>query len=105
MSENTPEMTFDFGGIMHGLQSAAISLVNMQRENNPSPVDYIQFNLPSHMSQLPSGRNFIQEQFFGAAPMSLIEFEMALDRIANDSRPKGVILFLRGLAMSLADLQ
>src|SRR5688572_22003994 len=77
----------------------------MQRENNSSPIDYVQFNLPAHMSQLPDSRNFIQAQLFGASPMSLIEFEQALDRIANDSRPKGVILFMRSFAMSLADLQ
>lgn len=105
MSENKNEAAFDLSGILHGLQSAAVSLVNMQRENNPTELDYIQFNMPSHMAQLPEGRNFIQEQIFGKHSMSLLEFEMALDRIANDSRPKGIILFLRGLAMSLADLQ
>jgi protease-4 len=105
MSDNKNEAVFDFGGIVHGLQSAAVSLINMQRENNASSIDYIQFNMPHTMSQLPEGRNIIQEQFFGKTPMSLLEFELALDRIANDSRPKGVILFLRGFAMSLADLQ
>jgi protease IV len=105
MSENNHELVFDFSRVVHGLQSAAVSLVNMQRENSATPIDYIQFNLPGHMSQLPEGRNIIQEQIFGKSPMSLLEFELALDRIANDSRPKGVILFLRGLAMSLADLQ
>lgn len=105
MSENNQEIAFDFSGILHNIQSAAVSFVNMQRESSASPIDYVQFNMPAHMSQLPDSRNFIQAQLFGASPMSLIEFEQALDRIANDSRPKGVILFLRSFAMSLADLQ
>jgi protease IV len=105
MSENKHEIVFDFNSILHGLQSAAVSLVNMQRETNATPIDYVQFNLPNHLSQLPDNRNFIQEQLFGRNAMSLVEFEQALDRIANDSRPKGVILFFRNLAMSLADLQ
>lgn len=95
----------DFNTIAHSLQSAAVGLVNMQRENTPQAIDYVQFNLPSEMPELPEHRNLIQQQLIGKPVLSLVEFEQALDRIANDSRPKGVILFLRGLQMSLANLQ
>ncbi len=106
MNETNQEFElFDMNGIVHSLQSVAVNLMNMQRQNTPAKMDYIQFNLPQQMNQLPEKRNIIQEQILGKAPMSLIELEQAFDRIANDSRPKGVILYIRGFAMSLADLQ
>lgn len=105
MSETNQELAFDMNGIVQSLQSAAISLVNMQRANNPSKIDYIQFNLPSQINQLPEQRNIIQQQVLGKPPISLVEIEQAFDRIANDSRPKGVILYIRNFQMSLADLQ
>lgn len=105
MTEINQTMGFDMGNIVHSLQSAAVTLVNMQRENTESKMDYVQFNLPAQLNQLPEKRNFIQEQIMGKAPLSLVDLEGAFDRIANDSRPKGVILYVRGFAMSLADLQ
>ena len=105
MTETSQTMGFDMGNIVHSLQSAAVSIVNMQRENTDSKLDYVQFNLPAQLNQLPEKRNFIQEQIMGKAPLSLVDLERAFDRIANDSRPKGVILYVRGFAMSLADLQ
>lgn len=105
MTDINQAMGFDMNSIVHSLQSATVSLVNMQRENSESKMDYVQFNLPAQLNQLPEKRNFIQEQIMGKAPMSLVDLERAFDRIANDSRPKGVILYSRGFAMSLADLQ
>lgn len=106
MAENNQDFgLFDMNSIVHTLQSTAVNIVNMQRQNTPAKMDYIQFNLPSQINQLPEQRNFIQEQIMGKAPLSLVELEQAFDRIANDSRPKGVILYIRGFAMSLADLQ
>lgn len=105
MTDNNPLFAFDMNNIMHGIQSAAVSLVNMQRENIDIPIDYVQFTLPAQIPPLPEQRNIIQQQLIGKPAMSLVELEIAFDRIANDSRPKGVILFLRGFAMSLADLQ
>ena len=37
--------------------------------------------------------------------MSLMEFVSALERISEDPRPLGVILYFRGLSASTADLQ
>lgn len=105
MADTKQIMGFDMNGILHTVQSTAVSLVNMQRENTESKLDYIQFNLPSTLNQLPEKRNFIQEQVMGKAPISLVDLERAFDRIANDSRSKGVILTIRSFAMSLADLQ
>lgn len=105
MNQTSKPPVIDFNTIAHTLQSAAVGLVNMQRENIPQAIDYVQFTLPAQMPELPEHRNIIQQQLVGKPVLSLLEFEQALDRIANDSRPKGVILFLRGLQMSLANLQ
>jgi protease-4 len=95
----------DFKNITHTLRSTAISLINMQREQANTPIDYIEFVLPSSMNQLPDFRNIIEQRLLGKPSLSLLELEAAFDRIANDARPKGVILYIRGFAMSLADLQ
>ena len=97
--------TFDLSGIAHKLRSTAISVINMQRSNAAVPVDYIEFVLPHTMNQLPEFRNIIEQRILGKPSLSLLELEAAFDRIANDARPKGVILYIRGFAMPLADLQ
>lgn len=105
MTDNN-STSLDFGTtIAHGLRSGFVSLVNLQRNNMPQKIDYVQFTLPNTLSPIPEQRNIIQQQIMGKPPMSLIELELAFDRIANDSRPKGVILYLRGFAMPFADLQ
>jgi protease-4 len=81
----------------------AMTAANRVRER--FEIDYVVFELDSVMPALPLERNFIQERIFGEPPMSLMEFDRALRRVARDSRVKGVLLILRGFAMSLADLQ
>src|SRR5688500_9803822 len=93
-----------FKNITKTLRSTAISLITMQREQANAPIDYIEFVLPSSMNQLPDFRNIIEQRLLGKPSLSLLELEAAFDRIANDARPKGVILYIRGFAMSLADL-
>lgn len=83
----------------------AVSTMNARRLRSPVKLDYIQFMLPSSMPPLPEHRNLIQQRIFGPSPLSLVELEQAFRRIADDPRPKGVILHLRGFSMSLADLQ
>ncbi len=68
-------------------------------------MDYILFALPSTMPALPTQRGFIQRRIVGAPPLSLVDVERGLRRIAEDPRPKGVVFMLRGLSLSLADLQ
>lgn len=89
--------------LMHNVGEVAVSLLNAGRRN--ASLDYIQIQLPASMPLLPDRRNIIEQRLVGKAPLSLMELEMRLRRIAEDPRPKGVILEMRGLAMSVADLQ
>ena len=103
--DSSQMFNFDMSNFANSLRSTAISFINMQRENAGTPIDYIEFVLPSSMNLLPEFRNLIEQRILGRPSMSLVEVESAFDRIANDPRPKGVILHIRGFAMSLADLQ
>jgi protease-4 len=68
-------------------------------------IDYVTFTLPAQIPALPEPRSWIQKRVLGAPGLSLTELERIFQRIGEDPRPKGVILHLRGFAMSLADLQ
>ncbi|MCU0514697.1 MAG: S49 family peptidase [Anaerolineae bacterium] len=83
----------------------AVTAVNYQRRQSGPALDYILLALPSALPLLPEPRNLLQRQILGAPALSLAELEQALRRIGDDPRPQGVILHLRGLSMSLADLQ
>jgi len=85
-------------------QQLSVNLLNMQRQRYKA-LDYIMIDVPSQFPPIPEDRNLIQRQILGEPAMSLLEFEQNLERIGDDSRPIGVILYLRGLAVSLADLQ
>jgi protease-4 len=98
---NEPSVLMTAGLNLFG--EMATTVANRVRER--FEIDYVVFDLDSIMPPLPVERNFIQERLFGEAPMSLLEFDRALRRVARDSRVKGVLLMLRGFAMSLADLQ
>ena len=86
------------------IQQLSVSLLNMQR-SRVKAIDYVMIKVPSAFAPIPKERNFVQRQVLGAPPMSLMEFVGALDRIGDDRRPLGVILYFRGLAASTADLQ
>ena len=68
-------------------------------------IDYVMIKVPPSFAPMPSKRNFVQQQILGPAPMSLLEFVGALERIADDPRTLGVILYFRGFSASTADLQ
>src|SRR5512145_1134907 len=68
-------------------------------------VDYILLTLPAELPLVPEERAWWQRRVFGTPPLSLLELEREFRRIADDPRPKGVILHLRGLNLALADLQ
>jgi protease-4 len=68
-------------------------------------LDYILITLPPVMPALPESRGWLRERFLGAPPLSLWELDQIFERIADDPRPKGVLLTLRGLSLSFADLQ
>ncbi len=85
-------------------QQLSANLLNMQR-GRVKVIDYVMIKVPPAFAPIPSKRNFVQQQILGPAPMSLLEFVAALDRIADDPRPLGVILYFRGFSASTADLQ
>ena len=89
---------------MQFVQQLSVSLLNMQRQRYRA-IDYVMINMPAQFAPVPAERNLLQRQLLGAPPMSLLEFEQALERIGDDPRPLGVILYWRGLAASTADLQ
>ena len=89
---------------MRMFQQLSTSLLNMQR-TRVKAIDYVMIDVPSSFAPVPKERNLIQRQILGAPPMSLMEFVSALERISEDPRPLGVILYFRGLSASTADLQ
>ena len=86
------------------IQQIGVNLLNMQRARIRT-LDYVLLRLPNSFAPMPRVRNFVQKQLLGAAPMSLLECTNALDRIADDPRTLGVVLHLRGINASYADLQ
>lgn len=90
--------------IVKFLQKTVVDVVNAQREQK-SGLDYIQIDLPTEMEALPDGRNVIQERLLGRTSLSLAQLAQNFDQIARDPRPSGVILVMRGLALSGADMQ
>ncbi len=68
-------------------------------------IGYIQLMLPADLPLLPEPRRWWQRRLLGKSPLSLLELEREFRRLADDPRPIGLILYLRGLNLSLADLQ
>ncbi|MCE2472757.1 MAG: S49 family peptidase [Anaerolineae bacterium] len=89
---------------MRMIQQLSTGLLNMQRARVKA-IDYVMIKVPSAFASIPKERNLVQRQILGAPPMSLMEFVAALERISEDPRPLGVILYFRGLSASTADLQ
>lgn len=88
---------------IRGIRRLIFAVGNRLRRR--ASIDYITFILPAEMPLLPEPRGWLQRRFLGAAPLSLIELDRIFERIGDDPRPKGVVLHLRGFAMSLAHLQ
>ncbi len=86
------------------IQQLSVNLLNMQRQRYQA-IDYVMIDVPSQFPIAPDERNLIQRQLLGEPAMSLLEFEQNLERIGDDPRPLGVILYMRGIAISLADVQ
>jgi protease-4 len=75
------------------------------RRRRFSKIDYVMLTLPSSIPPLPEERGWLLRRIQGPPPLSLTDLDRAFERLADDPRPKGVILYLRGFAMPLADLQ
>jgi protease IV len=81
-----------------------IQALRNQRRSR-AKIDYITLTLPSTMPVLPEPREWWRSRLQGAAPLSLLELERLLQRIADDPRPKGIILTIREVALPLSRLQ
>lgn len=88
----------------HILQPIAIDLLNQQRQRQRD-FHAVYLTLPPDMPMLPQPRNFVQERLLGEAPLSILEFERSLQRIAQDPRPVALILHLQTVNMPLAYVQ
>jgi protease-4 len=89
---------------MQLFQQLSVQLLNLQRQRYTA-IDYVMIHVPSSFPAVPEERNVIQRQLLGEPAMSLLEFEQNLERISKDPRPLGVILYMRGVTISVADLQ
>ena len=79
------------------IQQLSTNLLNMQR-GRVKAIDYVMIKVPPSFAPIPSKRNFVQQQILGPAPMSLLEFVAALERIADDPRPLGRDLVLSAVS-------
>lgn len=68
-------------------------------------IDTIQFNLPESMTALPESKPLWQRFVGGGSSLSLYELDQHFQRIAEDPRPRTVLLFIRELDLGLADIQ
>ncbi|MBC7810080.1 MAG: S49 family peptidase, partial [Burkholderiales bacterium] len=89
---------------LHLVRRARIALGNWRRRR-VKDFDYVTFMLPEALPLLPAARGWLRRRLQGPAPISLWEMDAIFERIADDPRPKGIVLHLRGLRLSLADLQ
>ncbi len=84
----------------------AVTLINQQRQRSIyQPMDYVQFHLTGELPALPDPRSALLRRVLGRESFSLLALDEAFERIANDPRPKGILLTLGQLAMSSADLE
>ncbi len=100
---NSVRKALGFLNPLRGLRWLVFSLRNRLRQR--AAIDYVVVNLPAEMPTLPETRSWVIKRALGAAPISLIELDRLFERIADDPRPKGVVLNIHGFAMSLANLQ
>jgi protease-4 len=76
---------------------------NLLRLLLPAP-HYVQFVLAGEMPTLPPVRRGLVQRFL-PKPLSLMDLERQLDRVARDRRVKGVVLHLHSLRLSWAAQQ
>ncbi len=96
--------TFMFWNTFGPLRRVVFEAANQVRLRMQK-IDYVLFTLDDGVPALPERRNLIQRQIMGEPPMSLPDIERAFRMIGDDPRPQGVILNLRSLPATLADLQ
>lgn len=89
---------------LRGLRYLFFLLGNLWRSRFRK-LDYILLTLPANLPALPEKRDWLRRRLFGDAPLSLLDLDKLLKQIGQDPRPKGIIITLRGLQMTQADLQ
>jgi len=87
----------------YAVGNAARLVVNAARAHRPAP-DYVVFTLDGDYPDLPPPRNFLQQRFLPPVA-SLHDLGEQFAAVAGDGRVRGVVLHLRPLALSLAQLQ
>lgn len=78
-------------------------VANVARQRQTVP-DYVVFTIQGSYPDLPPQRNFWQQRFLPPV-VSLQDLADAFRTVAGDGRVRGVVLHLRPLALSLAQLQ
>ncbi|NDJ77167.1 MAG: signal peptide peptidase SppA [Chloroflexi bacterium] len=81
-----------------------LMFMNWYRRRN-AKIDYALLNVPPQLPAMPEDRKWWQRAVLGEPPLSLFDLERTLDKLADDRRVQGVVLYLRDLAMGTADLQ
>ena len=76
---------------------------NLARERHEAP-DYVSLTLGGAYPDLAPPRNFLLQQLLPAVT-SLRQLELRIERVAEDPRVTGLILHLRELQLSMAQLQ
>ncbi len=82
----------------------ALALSNWRRRRFRQ-IDYVVLHLPPRLPALPIPRSWLERRILGDPPLSLYELARVCQRLGQDPRPTGLLLYLRGLHMPLADLQ
>lgn len=100
----TQQKLLDKSEIVDLIGSGWVSLANWYRRRNDK-LDYVMLTLGGNLPALEEHRNWLLSRIQGEPPLSLSQIDRLFRQIADDPRPKGVILHFRNLAMSLADLQ
>lgn len=103
MSENVIMKMLQENNPLRFWVKLAFDLLNEQRAKIKE-LDYVLIDLPEVMPALPEPFP-VWRRLTGQQPVSLVDLEKQFRRIANDPRPQGVILYMRGFEMPLADLQ
>jgi protease-4 len=80
-------------------------LISSLRRALGKPPDFVIFLIESDLPALPDPPIPRWQRFFSKPALSVMELGERFDRIAQDSRTKGVVLHLRPVPMSMATLQ
>jgi protease-4 len=89
--------------VLRGVRWLALMLANW-RKRRFKALEYVILSLPTKLTPLPEKRRWFERLIWGEPPLNLFEMAQVFDRMAEDNRIQGVILYLREPDMSLADL-